>query len=101
MNDIQSRIHFLGYSRGANIALETLVRSRDRIKHHPWSNNIKSVVSLGGVLWGAEIADTTLIEGHPNKHALDLLLTCAGALDYSHRGDMGTLNHVRVNSYKM
>jgi hypothetical protein len=71
------------------------IRSRERIKQHPWAANIKSVTSLGGVLWGTEMADTTQQEGHMNKHALDLIVNCSQALDYSHVGDLGTLAHMK------
>jgi hypothetical protein len=95
MDNLPNKIHFIGYSRGALVALETLVRSRERVKQHPWSARVKTMIGLGGVLWGTEVADTTATLGHPNKQAHDLLVNCSKALDYSNMGDMGTLKHAK------
>eukprot|EP00127_Corallochytrium_limacisporum_P001430 Clim_evm52s55 gene=Clim_evmTU52s55 len=50
-------VHFLGYSRGVNTAFEVLAKSRADAGKYPWSTQVKSIVSLGGPLYGAEAAD--------------------------------------------
>lgn len=52
-----SRIYFFGYSRGGPIALEALVQARAQISQFPWSRNIRGIISVSGVLFGATLAD--------------------------------------------
>lgn len=53
-----SRIVFMGFSRGAPLALEALTQAR--AKAYPWAADIKGLVSISGVLYGAVLADVTL-----------------------------------------
>lgn len=47
----------LGYSRGAPVALELLVRARADVDRHPWAKRIKGMMSMAGVLYGSGLAD--------------------------------------------
>jgi hypothetical protein len=54
-------VYLLGYSRGAIVGLE-LLRATDLMhrrdgKSFPWIDRIHGLVSLGGVLYGSELAD--------------------------------------------
>lgn len=47
----------VGYSRGAAVALELLSQAKE--KNSPWLSQVRAVVSLGGVLFGSDVADTS------------------------------------------
>jgi hypothetical protein len=71
-------VYFMGYSRGASVALQTLSMTRkdgtdaDDGKY-AWTKHVRGLVSLGGVLMGTEAADTIFYSGHVNKLLCDLL----------------------------
>jgi pimeloyl-ACP methyl ester carboxylesterase len=54
---------FLGYSRGAPVALHIVARANDNAQAHPWVRNVVGVSSLSGVLYGTQLADA---EVQPN-----------------------------------
>lgn len=53
---IPSQIAMLGYSRGAMNGLDLLAMA-DKYKQNQWTQKIKAFVSIGGVLYGSELAD--------------------------------------------
>lgn len=54
---------FLGYSRGAPVALHIVTRANENPEAHPWVRNVVGVSSLSGVLYGTQLADA---EVQPN-----------------------------------
>ncbi|MBF0443932.1 MAG: hypothetical protein HQK54_18635, partial [Oligoflexales bacterium] len=62
-------LYFMGYSQGALVALTYLNHLKENTDSHPWSNEIKGMISLSGVLHGTAISDTALDENEP-KHGL-------------------------------
>ena len=53
-------LYILGYSRGGPLGLEMLVDARRDSDLHPWAERLCGFVSLGGVLFGSELADQAL-----------------------------------------
>jgi hypothetical protein len=54
-----SSIAFVGYSRGTDYALEMLSQAKKENK--PWLENVKAMVSLGGVVFGSALADDVVL----------------------------------------
>ena len=50
-------IYLMGYSQGANVALDFLSDLAAKSELYPWAEKIKGVVSLGGVLFGSELSN--------------------------------------------
>jgi len=59
MGHTPSSIAFVGYSRGADYALEMLSQAKKENK--PWLENVKAMVSLGGVVFGSALADDVVL----------------------------------------
>ena len=55
-------IAFVGYSRGAAVALEMLARAKEQ--QATWLKNTRGLVSLGGVIYGSELADDAMNAGY-------------------------------------
>ncbi len=53
----QESVAIVGYSRGALVALELISQMESRKTELPWADSIKAMVSVGGVLYGASLAD--------------------------------------------
>eukprot|EP00943_MAST-04B_sp_MAST-4B-sp1_P008606 g8606.t1 len=86
---------FVGYSRGALVALDVLARANRRPDAHPWIRNVRGMTSVGGPLFGAEGPDFTTTPGHVFYHLLQPIREFAQSLDFEHEGDMGSLGHVK------
>ncbi|MFK7827565.1 MAG: hypothetical protein AB8G05_25695 [Oligoflexales bacterium] len=54
---LPKEIYLMGYSQGANVALDFISDLAHKNKLYPWAANIKGVVSLGGVLFGSELSN--------------------------------------------
>lgn len=54
---LPERIYLMGYSQGANVALDFVSDLAQKAKLYPWVENIKGVISLGGVLFGSELSN--------------------------------------------
>ncbi|NRA46041.1 MAG: hypothetical protein HRU09_13905 [Oligoflexales bacterium] len=50
-------IYLMGYSQGANVALDFVSDLAEKSELYPWVENIKGVISLGGVLFGSELSN--------------------------------------------
>ncbi len=70
------KIYFLGYSRGANVALQMLSDAAQHAEKYPWVSNVRGVITFAGVNFGAIAADNVLTPGSPlneiDKALLDL-----------------------------
>jgi hypothetical protein len=53
----RSKLHLLGYSRGAGVALSLLVQGRADAAHHAWAKRVKGLITLAGVVYGSDLAD--------------------------------------------
>jgi hypothetical protein len=53
-------IAFMGYSRGTPIALEMLARAKEDPAKHPWIARTRAMISLGGVIYGSDLADDAM-----------------------------------------
>ena len=82
---------FVGYSRGALVALDVLGRGQRRLDAHPWVHDVSAVVSVGGPLFGAEGADSIDLPGHVFYDLVKPIKQFAARLDYEHEGDAGSL----------
>ena len=94
---------FVGYSRGALLALDVLARGSRRKDAHPWIADVNAAVALGGPLWGAESADFASLPGHIFFDLLEPIRAFARKLDYGHEGDAGSMGHAQEilqNSYQ-
>ena len=95
--------HFLGYSRGASVALHVLAITKrkdgaaadDTLTRYAWTRHVKGLVSLGGVLFGTEAADTIYYAGHVHRDLTRLLTNTVEMADYSQEGDFGSIAHAR------
>ena len=86
---------FVGYSRGALLALDVLARGKRRIDAHPWITNVVGCVAVGGPLFGAEGADFAHLPGHIFYDLLEPIRGFARRLDYGHEGDAGSVGHAK------
>ncbi|MHC4943156.1 MAG: hypothetical protein ACYTG7_09080 [Planctomycetota bacterium] len=78
----------MGYSRGATVALELLVRARADAARHPWAERIKGMVSLAGVLYGSGLADQAFEDEDSVEYKLlDLFRNLSGSLEADDAGD--------------
>ncbi len=55
-----TRIALLGYSRGTMLSLEMLARAAENPAAAPWLANTKAMISLGGVVYGSDLADDAI-----------------------------------------
>ena len=88
---LNPRYTFVGYSRGALVALDVLGRGQRRLDAHPWVHDVSAVVSVGGPLFGAEGADSIDLPGHVFYDLVKPIKQFAARLDYEHEGDAGSL----------
>jgi dienelactone hydrolase len=71
-----SKIALLGYSRGTMLALEMLARAHEKPADAPWLANVKAMISLGGVVYGSDLADDAVNArglGTPSASAQQLI----------------------------
>jgi hypothetical protein len=65
--DTPKHIIFIGYSRGAPIGYEMLAKlnagntTAQKYAHSDWSKNVSAMVSVGGVIFGSALADTSIV----------------------------------------
>ena len=100
LGESMENVYFMGYSRGASVALQVLsTTKKDGVGtddwKFAWTQHVKGMVSLGGVLFGTEAADTIFYDGHVNKLLCDLLTSTVEMVDYSQEGDFGSIAHAR------
>jgi hypothetical protein len=70
-HSVPKNIAFVGYSRGTAFALEMLAQAKRDNKS--WLNNVKALVSMGGVVMGSALADD-VINNKKNPAACQLEL---------------------------
>lgn len=56
-------LYVMGYSRGASVALQMVVDLEE--KDYSWETNLRGMISLGGVIYGAALADAAFDEADP------------------------------------
>jgi hypothetical protein len=72
-------IVFIGYSRGAPVALDMLANAA---KHKAdWLPNVRAMISLAGVIYGSDLADSIDKPGHLNHQLFLELKTLMQKLD--------------------
>jgi hypothetical protein len=89
---------FVGYSRGALLALDVLARAtrqQHTARKAPWLARVRGVVSLGGPVFGAEGADFANAPGHLFHTMLDPIRAFGQKLDFEHEGDAGSFGHAK------
>jgi len=96
-------IYILGYSRGSPLGLEMLVSACQDLEQHPWADRLRGFVSLGGVLFGSELADLALHD--PNSADYRLLAELRDTADdlvQDQDGDSEAekLEHTVANSFR-
>jgi hypothetical protein len=74
-------IYFIGYSRGANVALDVLAKASKHPERYPWASNVRGVVTLGGVNFGSIVADHALTPGTPTNRVSVALNNLANSLE--------------------
>jgi hypothetical protein len=63
-------LYVMGYSRGTPTALNLVTRGVDA--NASWVTSLKGVITLAGVIYGSQLADTALAPG-PQKNLLDTM----------------------------
>lgn len=63
-------LFLLGYSQGAPVALDLLVKARADASRHPWAARIKGMISLAGVVYGSGLADQAIQDDRSSEHEL-------------------------------
>lgn len=89
---------FVGYSRGALLALDVLARATRQDKTSrktPWLQQVRGMVSIGGPIFGAEGADFANSPGHLFHTVLNPIRTFGQKLDFEHEGDAGSFGHAK------
>ncbi len=76
-----NQIVLVGYSRGAAVALEMISTIETRKDKLPWASNIKGLLSVGGVIYGAAIADAAFDPNDPLNGLLSRLQRLANELE--------------------
>ncbi len=76
----KSPIYFLGYSRGANVALEMASKLDSPPQEALWASQVKGVVSLVGSLWGSHLADDAFNTDKPTGMMVASLKNLADSL---------------------
>lgn len=66
-------VYVLGYSRGAATALEVVAQATSKPAENPWTSKLRGVISLAGVLYGSQIADSARTKGTPQGDVLEVL----------------------------
>ena len=87
---------FVGYSRGALLALDVVARATRQqrtSRKAAWLDRLRGIVSIGGPVFGAEGADFANAPGHLFHTILDPVRAFGQALDFEHEGDAGSLGH--------
>jgi hypothetical protein len=80
-------LFLMGYSRGASVALDLVVKARRRAAAHPWATRIRGVVGLVGTFYGTELADSVVYASDsPTHRAFQVLEGLANSL----RGEPGS-----------
>lgn len=100
LGESMENVYFMGYSRGAAVALQTLsMTKKDGYgtddEKYAWTQHVKGLISLGGVLFGTEAADTIFYSGHVNQLLTELLTSTVEMVDYSQEGDFGSMAHAK------
>ena len=54
---LPEELYLMGYSQGANVALDFISDLAKKSELYPWAENIRGMVSLGGVLFGSELSN--------------------------------------------
>lgn len=62
-------IYFMGYSRGAAVALSLLSEAARSPQKNPWIQRVRGFVGLAGVYWGTELADDALDDSQKSPTA--------------------------------
>ena len=94
-------LYILGYSRGGPLGLDMLVDARRHADLHPWAERLRGFVSLGGVLFGSELADQALNNGDSADYRLLAeFQALADELEADHEGDSDVerLEHKMANT---
>ncbi len=76
----QENVYLLGYSRGLNVALDLISRAEIKPDAYPWLKDLKGVVSLGGTLYGSDLADAARSPGQASFAFVERILTLADTL---------------------
>ncbi len=80
-------IYFLGYSRGANVALDVLAEASKHPERYPWASHVRGVVSFAGVNFGSVVADHAISPGTPTNRVFVALTELANSLEDIAPGD--------------
>jgi len=76
----QENIYLIGYSRGLNVALDVMNRAEASPGDYPWREKVKGIVSLGGTLYGSDIADAARKPGEVTYAAIERMVSLANDL---------------------
>jgi len=68
---VPSRIVFVGYSRGTSVALDMLAEASTR--QDAWVTHVGTMVSLGGVVFGSDLADQANVPGSDTNREIVLV----------------------------
>lgn len=90
-------VYVLGYSRGAATALEVVAQATQKPADNPWTGKLKGVISLAGVLYGSQLADTARAKGSAQADVIDVLAELGKDLE-SCTADTPTTTRLRIQA---
>ena len=66
-----------------HVSVGCLLHAGTDDEKYAWTRHVKGMISLGGVLFGTEAADTIFYSGHVNQQLTALLTSTVEMVDYS------------------
>ena len=81
-------IYLVGYSQGADVAMDMITQAHATPEEYPFLQNVKGVVTLAGVIYGTETADDVYFNpASPNYQLAEQIKTALDHLSVPTAGD--------------
>jgi hypothetical protein len=90
-------VYVLGYSRGAVVALDLAAKVAASPVESPWATRLRGVISLAGVLYGSQLADSARAKGTAMADIIDVVAELGEELETC-QPDMALATRLRVQA---